>query len=137
MKLLPFIGFLALALTACAPPAGGNPGSSNSATFTTITATQLMSMMDNKDFLLVNVHVPYAGQIKGTDLFLPYNTIEQSGGKLPANKKTRIVVYCVSGMMSDVAARTLARLGYTNVMNLEGGMDGWQQAGYQLAQPPK
>lgn len=62
--------------------------------YTVITVTQLKSMLDNKDFLLVNVHIPYAGEIKGTDLFISYNEIERNLGKLPADKSAGIVVYC-------------------------------------------
>lgn len=34
-------------------------------------------MLENKDFLLLNVHITYEGEIQGTDLFVPYNEIEQ------------------------------------------------------------
>lgn len=102
-----------------------------------ITVTRLKSMLDSKDFLLVNVHIPYAGEIRGTDLFVPYNEIERNPGKLPADKSARIVVYCRSGAMSSDAARTLTRLGYTNIRDVEGGMVAWEKAGYQLVQSPK
>ncbi|HEY64632.1 MAG TPA: rhodanese-like domain-containing protein [Caldilineae bacterium] len=89
-------------------------------------------MLENKDFLLINVHVPYAGEIEGTDVFIPFNEIEQNLDKLPADMGAKLVVYCRSGGMSAIAARTLVKLGYTNVWNLDRGMIGWEQAGYSL-----
>jgi rhodanese-related sulfurtransferase len=34
--------------------------------------------------------------------------------------------------MSEIAARTLSRLGYTNLWNLEGGVVSWRHHGYAL-----
>jgi len=100
--------------------------------YTDINAAELATMLENKDFLLINVHVPYAGEIEGTDVFIPFNEIEQNLDKLPADKGAKLVVYCRSGGMSAIAARTLVKLGYTNVWNLDRGMIGWEQAGYSL-----
>lgn len=83
----------------------------------------------------INVHVPYAGEISGTDLFIPYTRIAASKGRLPA-RSARLAIYCRSGRMSAIAARTLARLGYRNVVELRGGMDAWRRAGRPLLQRP-
>lgn len=96
-----------------------------------ITAKQLKEMLASKDFTLVNVHIPYDGEIAQTDLFIPYNEIAGQLGKLP-DKSARIVVYCRSGPMSTSAAQTLAAAGYANVMELYGGMSAWEAAGYEL-----
>ncbi len=96
-----------------------------------LTPEQLYDMLANKDFVLVNVHVPYDGEIAQTDLFIPYNELSRQLGKLP-DKTARIVVYCRSGPMSTSAAQTLAAAGYTNVMELAGGMSAWEAAGYTL-----
>ncbi|MBI2868318.1 MAG: rhodanese-like domain-containing protein [Chloroflexi bacterium] len=101
-----------------------------------VTAARLESMLDSKDFLMVNVHIPYAGEIPGTDLFIPYNDIERNLEKLP-DKSAKIVVYCRSGMMSDIAAKTLTRLGYNGITDVEGGMVAWEEAGFRLVQSPQ
>lgn len=36
-------------------------------------AVQLKKQLDHKDFVLINTHVPYEGEITGTDLFIPYD----------------------------------------------------------------
>jgi len=79
-------------------------------------------------------HIPFEGQIEGTDLFIPYNEVSQRLSELPAARDAKIVIYCRSGSMSAIAAETLVGLGYTNVWNLDGGMIAWDEAGYPLLQ---
>ncbi len=98
-----------------------------------ISADELSSMMENKDFILVNVHIPFSGDILDTDISIPFDEIETNLAKLPSEKDAKIVLYCRSGSMSSGSAQTLAQLGYTNVLNLRGGFNSWKEAGYPMA----
>jgi len=100
--------------------------------YTDASVAELQTMLKNKDFTFVNVHIPFEGNIASTDISIPYNEIEQNLSKLPADKDAKIVLYCRSGRMSSIAAETLVRLGYTNVWNLKGGMVEWEKAGLPL-----
>ena len=104
--------------------------------YANVTPAGLKQMLAAKDFLLVNVHIPYAGELAQTDAFIPYTEIEQST-KLPGDKNAKLVLYCSSGHMSGIAANALVQTGFTNVWNLEGGMIAWQNAGFALIQAPK
>ena len=88
--------------------------------------------LEAKDFLLINVHVPYQGEIPGTDLLLPYHSIERQQDRLPADKDTKIVVYCLTGPMGYEAAERLAELGYTRLYHFAAGMRGWVRSGREL-----
>lgn len=101
-------------------------------TYTDLTANELNKLLDQKDFLLVNVHIPLEGNLPKTDLSIPYDTITQNLAQLPTDKNAKIVLYCRSGHMSSIAAKELVKLGYTHISELAGGMAAWQQAGYTV-----
>lgn len=89
---------------------------------------ELETILEKEDILLVNVHIPFEGNISGTDLVVPYNEISKNSSLFPANKEQKIVVYCQAGSMGEEAAQTLTSLGYTNVWNLAGGYNAWREA---------
>ncbi len=97
-----------------------------------INADELKTILNTKDFVFVNVHIPFEGNIGDTDLSIPYNQIEQNLSLLPADKNAKIVLYCRSGRMSAIAAEELVKLGYTNIWNLKGGMLDWERAGFEI-----
>lgn len=80
----------------------------------------------------INVHIPDAGSIRGTDLSIPFDRIGDSKARLPA-RSTRLAVYCRSGTMSAIALIALRKLGFTRIVELRGGMRAWRQTGRTLA----
>ena len=108
---------------------------SQSATFTNISFEEFSGWLEDKDFLLVNVHVPYQGEIPGTDLLISYRDVEDQKDRLPKSKDTKIVVYCLTGPMGYQASASLVKLGYTRVYHFEGGMLTWVRSGRKLIYP--
>ncbi|MCL5108477.1 MAG: rhodanese-like domain-containing protein [Chloroflexi bacterium] len=139
-SLLAGLLLLAACTTPTATPVGG--GQAPAATkaqveggsYFEVGPAALAAMLKNKDFLFVNVHVPYEGEIEPTDLFIPYDQISAHLDQLPKDKGAKVFLYCRSGNMSAIAAKELVKLGYSNVWNLAGGMIGWKAAGYPVAE---
>jgi rhodanese-related sulfurtransferase len=94
-----------------------------------ISPADLNQLLQKQDVFLVDVHTPEQKHIKGTDLFIPYNEVERYQGKFPKDKATPIYLYCMSGPMANEAARSLHKIGYTNLNNLEGGTMAWARLG--------
>jgi rhodanese-related sulfurtransferase len=115
-----------------ADSSSGVPVSVEGGTYTNIAPAQLADMLKGKDFFFANTHIPYEGEIEQTDAFIPYDEITQRSSELPPDKNAKIVLYCRSGRMSAIAAEALAKAGYTNIWNLDGGMIAWEEAGFSL-----
>jgi phage shock protein E len=119
------------AVEAAAEPAlpSEAPETSAAATpWTELSATETAEVLRSSNPVLVNVHIPYEGEIPGTELHLPYDEIERFTADLPADRNAPVLLYCRSGRMSRIAATTLASLGYTNLLHLDGGMIAWEAA---------
>jgi rhodanese-related sulfurtransferase len=69
------------------------------------------------------------GRISGSRL-LPLAMLSQRSSELPQN--STIVCICRSGRRSQAACEYLVRAGFTNVINLTGGIIGWRCAGFPL-----
>jgi rhodanese-related sulfurtransferase len=109
----------------------GEKVSVSGGSFTRVSPVELRDMMQQRDLELVNTHVPFEGNIPGTDLSIPYDEIGRNLDHLPG-EDARIVLYCRSGNMSADAAKTLVGLGYTDVWDLRGGMIAWEKASFRL-----
>jgi rhodanese-related sulfurtransferase len=124
---------IALLLAGCqSKSVSGETVSVTGGSYKSVTAKELNTMLKNKDFVFINVHIPFAGTLAGTDLSIPYDQIEQNLSQLPADKGAKIVLYCRSGHMSRIAAEKLVSLGYTDIWDLKGGMADWEAAGYEV-----
>ena len=110
----------------------GKPVEVAGGAYTDISVEELQAMFENKDFLFVNVHIPFEGDIHDTDLSIAYDEINQHMDQLPEDKSSKIVLYCRSGRMSSIAAEELVKAGYTDVYNLAGGFNAWEAAGLPI-----
>lgn len=102
-----------------------------------INAKQLKKKIDSgDDFVLVDVlgtesfkwkHIP-------TSKDIDVDEIEDRAAKELPDKNEEIIVYCASKtcQASPNAARKLEEMGYTNVIDFEDGLAGWQEAGYSF-----
>ncbi|MCB0103647.1 MAG: rhodanese-like domain-containing protein [Anaerolineales bacterium] len=125
----------AIILTACqSKSVTGETIAVAGGSYQNITPRELNTILKDKDFVFVNVHIPFAGNISNTDLSISYDqvSIPENLAQLPTDKAAKIVLYCRSGRMSEIAATELVSRGYTNIWNLDGGMVAWEQAGYEI-----
>jgi len=58
-------------------------------------------------------------------LLIPYDEIEKKAPALLTDKNAAIIVYCRTGRRSEIAAKALIGMGYTNVADM-GGISDWK-----------
>ena len=76
----------------------------------------------------------HAGHLPGA-VHVPKSFLEQwAEDRIPDKSKTT-VLYCAGGVRSAMAADTLGKLGYTNVISMSGGFNRWKDAGFQTVTP--
>ena len=86
----------------------------------------------DKGFVLVDVREESewdAGHIPGA-VHLGKGVIERDIEQKVPDAGREIVLYCGGGFRSALAAENLGRMGYTNVVSMDGGWRGWTEAKY-------
>jgi rhodanese-related sulfurtransferase len=71
------------------------------------------------------------GHIPGA-IHLGRGIIERDIEKTVPDKNTPIVLYCGGGFRSALAADNLQKMGYGNVISMDGGWRGWTEAGFPV-----
>jgi rhodanese-related sulfurtransferase len=95
----------------------------------TITAEALKSRMDKGENIhLVDVREPAEhAEFNIGGILHPLGRIRSMDvDELESLKDEEVIVYCRSGNRSGQAAMILEQIGFSNVINLEGGMMAWQ-----------
>jgi rhodanese-related sulfurtransferase len=114
---------------------GKEPAAAATEPFARLDPATFADRTRDKGAALINVHVPYEGELEHTSAFIPFDHIA-GDARLPKDKDTELLLYCRSGRMSEIAATALHGAGYTRLAHLEGGMRGWEAAGRKLVQNP-
>lgn len=71
------------------------------------------------------------GHLPGA-IHLSKGVIERDVERLIADKDATIVLYCGGGFRSALAADNLQKMGYHNVISMDGGWRGWTEAGFPI-----
>lgn len=121
-------------LTACAGGSDVSSPSTAPASVSVLDPDEFAPLLDDPAVTVVNVHVPYEGELRGTDALAAYDRILEWEG-LPQDRDATLALYCMSGNMSRQAASALVEAGYTDVHELDGGMLAWLDAGRELIIP--
>ena len=122
-----------LLLGACGAPAAEAPVA-DVAQAITINADEFVSMLPNDNLTIVDVRTTQelqeTGIIAGA-IHIPLDQLASHLDQLPG-KDSQILVYCRTGNRSSQAQELLIDAGYSDVLNLAGGIGGWTGAGEQL-----
>jgi rhodanese-related sulfurtransferase len=96
---------------------------------------QIRQRLDKGEkFVLVDVREDneYAKDHLPGALHLGKGIIERDIEKAVPDTKAEIVLYCGGGFRSALTADNLQKMGYTNVISMDGGIREWREKGYPL-----
>ena len=74
------------------------------------------------------------GHLPGA-VHLGKGVIERDVEQAFPDKDAPLVLYCGGGYRSALAADNLQKMGYTNVISMDGGWRGWTDAGFPVEKP--
>ena len=96
---------------------------------------QVKSKLDKGEkFLLIDVREDneYAKDHLPTAIHLGKGIIERDVEERVPDLNTPMILYCGGGFRSALTADNLQKMGYTNVLSMDGGIRGWREQGYPL-----
>lgn len=110
------------------------PGGANA-----VSPTQATQLINREDAQVIDVREPdeyVAGHLPESRNF-PLARLEERAGELDKLKSTPLILICQTGARSTGACKTLAKLGFSKVHNLDGGIAAWRTAGLPLKKGSK
>ena len=99
------------------------------------TVEQVKSRLDRRDkFLLIDVREEseYAKDHLPNAIHLGKGIIERDIEQRVPNPNTEMILYCGGGFRSALAADNLQKMGYTNVISMDGGIREWREKHFPL-----
>ena len=100
-----------------------------------VTVEQVKARLDRGEkFHLIDVREEseYAKDHLPSAVHLGKGVIERDVEQRIPDTAAPIVLYCGGGFRSALAADNLQKMGYTNVLSMDGGVRGWREKGYPL-----
>ena len=100
-----------------------------------VSIEETRARLDRGDkFVLVDVREEseYAKDHLPGAIHLGKGVIERDIEECVPELNTPIVLYCGGGYRSALAADNLQKMGYTNVLSMDGGIRGWREKHYPL-----
>ncbi len=93
-----------------------------------VSAEEGAALIANVNPLVLDVRTPgeYAGGHLLDSVLIPVQVLQAEMGQLSGHEHKPVFIYCRSGNRSTVAAKMLMDKGFTNVVNLRGGIGEWQ-----------
>jgi rhodanese-related sulfurtransferase len=88
-------------------------------------------------FLLIDVREDneYAKDHLPGAIHLGRGIIERDIEERVPDLNTTMILYCGGGFRSALAADNLQKMGYTQVISMDGGIRGWRERGFPLTKP--
>lgn len=99
------------------------------------TVDEIKQRLDGGEkFMLVDVREEseYAKDHLPGAVHLGKGIIERDIEARVSDPKTELVLYCGGGFRSALAADNLQKMGYTNVISMDGGVREWREKNYPL-----
>jgi rhodanese-related sulfurtransferase len=104
--------------------------------FKTIPVSEANELLGKIGVIFLDVREP--GEFQSSHapgaMNIPLGNVEAQIEKQVPDKATTVVVYCQGGRRSITASQMLIKMGYKNVLNMDGGWKAWLKAGYSMQQ---
>ena len=86
----------------------------------------------NSDFVIMDVRTPeeYSNEHIAGSILLDFNADDFEAGLDKLDKNKTFLLYCRSGNRSGKAADIMSELAFTDVYDIDGGINQWKAEGY-------
>jgi rhodanese-related sulfurtransferase len=104
-----------------------------------LSTTQATLLINREDAQIIDVREPaeYAAGHLPDSRNIPVGALEERISEIEKLKDSPVILLCQSGVRSSGACTKLAKLGFSKVHSLDGGIEAWVQAGLPIKKGTK